>query len=177
MKVVSWIWLNVLTSSWALQLAFFCSVLPCCLVPNTLYLHFSVKSYHNWYKLGLKKNKRRSDNPLSPSLKGFQVWLPCLIHFPSPNFHLNWRPSGHLPSPRAELEKGSVRGMAVFALAAHFIVGAIKRTCQLFMYFSFLVAPSGRDKREHGVEAVKEKERCSPQWTPFWLRKCFPRLQ
>lgn len=52
--------------------------------------------------------------------------------------------------------------MVVFALAARSIVGAIKRTCQLFMYFSFLVAPSGRDKREHGVEAVKEKERCSP---------------
>lgn len=66
---------------------------------------FSVKSYHNWYKLGLKEN-RRPDNPLSPSLKGFQVWLQCLIRFPSPDFHLNRRPSGHLPSPRAEPEKG-----------------------------------------------------------------------
>lgn len=52
--------------------------------------------------------------------------------------------------------------MVLFASAAHFIVRTIKRTCQLFMYFTFLLAPSGGNKREHGVEAVKEKERCFP---------------
>lgn len=64
--------------------------------------------------------------------------------------------------------------MVAFALAARFIVGAIKRTCQLFMHFSFLVAPSGRDKREHGVEAVKEKERCSPPMDSILAQEVFP---
>lgn len=101
--------------------------------------------------------------------------------FPAPiaqGSHLNWRPPGHLPSPKAVPQKDSVRVMVLFASAAHFIVRTIKRTCQLFMYFTFLLAPSGGNKREHGVEAVKEKERCfpPPQRTAFWLRKCFPRL-
>ena len=34
------------------------------------------------------------------------------------------------------------------------------------MYFTFLLAPSGGNKREHGVGAVKEKERCAPRPPP-----------
>lgn len=64
--------------------------------------------------------------------------------------------------------------MVAFASAWHFIVSAIKRTCQLFMYFSFLVTPSGRDERERRVGAVKEKERCSPPMDSILAQEVFP---
>lgn len=64
--------------------------------------------------------------------------------------------------------------MDVVLLAAHFIVRTIERTCQLFMYFSFLVAPSGIDQREHEVEAVKEKERWYPPMDSILAQEVFP---
>lgn len=52
--------------------------------------------------------------------------------------------------------------MVVFAIAVHFIVSAVERICQLFMYFSFLVVPNGQGEREHRVEAVKERVLFTP---------------
>lgn len=40
------------------------------------------------------------------------------------------------------------------------LLGLKKGACQLFTHFSFLVAPSGRHKKERGAETVRENQRC-----------------
>lgn len=87
-----------------------------------------------------------------------------IFSFPWSDFPANLRPFSHLLSPK----RGSRKHMwevVVFALTGQFIVSTSKRTCQLFMYFSFLLVPTGQSKSERRAEAVKEKECCSPWWT------------
>lgn len=114
---------------------------------------------------------------LKTVLKNIQVRLQCLVPwFSKSGIWTGDPPATCSLSPKLSNNK-NLWEVVVSVTAGQFIVTTIKRSWHLFMHFSFLVVPSGRGKREYGVEAVKEIERCLHQWTTFWLRKCFPRLQ